>query len=391
MARIGPFLRLARKSDRHRAFAVRSGGEKLAELAFGLGGAYALLGQLRIMAVGPVAGRLAKGWLIVAFLCSVWLLTLLSVRPSMPAALISSYPLTRIQRLVFLLLSHLHNYRTMALLIASALVVGTMIRIPTPFWPMVEASGTLFLTVVLGLALTVLLSQMSGSGSSLLVDRRVPTTRRFPLEHKELGYFCRTLDPYAALIISVAAAYTELKASWMTPATASIPLLLIGMIQIAPVLNPFGLDSPLERNRYMLLPLSARRVLGGKHLALTSLWLGTASPLIGALLFRMSAVDGLKTVFLTGVILLGWLSIGLALMKTPAAQRVRLAFGSLSGEGMSISLMFQAVGLLIVGPLVPMVCFLELRGQVALAVASIQLLLMLSLYNHLLKKGKIRC
>src|SRR6266700_7899067 len=61
---------------------------------------------------------------------------------------------------------------------------------------------------------TFLRSPLVGIFSAPL-SRRIPTSGSFPLVRKELRYFGRILDPYVAVLIAVAAAYSEYVAAWM--------------------------------------------------------------------------------------------------------------------------------------------------------------------------------
>jgi hypothetical protein len=172
-----------------------------------------------------------------------------------------------------------------------------------------------------------------------------------PLFRKEISYFARTLDPYLGLIISFGFSYSELLASWLTPAKAVVPLLLVAAVQLSAIVNPFALDNAAEKDRYRLMPLPAWKISVHKHVALTTILLFTMSPLLVAALVRMTLMQDLATFVELSIILLSWLCSGVILMRLDESRNIRMSFGSLSGTGFSFGLFGLAVLILVSAPL----------------------------------------
>lgn len=100
----------------------------------------------------------------------------------------------------------------------------------------------------------------------------------------------------------------------------------------------FALDTVQGRERYRLFPISYRRIIFYKHVALVLIFAVASIPLTAAVAYRTSPVQWFAVIMASLMIMLGWCCSGLLLMHTPSALRVRMAFGTLSGEGMSIAL-----------------------------------------------------
>lgn len=369
MARVRALLALSRRSDRRVSETTRSGTEKLFEIGIAAGASFALLQQLRAIAVGPLDHRVKAGHLVALVLCALWAVIPLSIRPTIPVQALSLYPLTTAQQLLFHVLSYLQNRRLLALLAASFAVLVTIARVPEPIFHMAQATAALAISSLLGLALATLLRSFAHGNSSSGLSRRTQTSWPLPLLRKEFRYFSRTLDLWVALVISLAAGYSEYLAAWMTPAKASLPLLLLALMQLPLVLNPYGLDAPYERERYQLLPIPARRILFLKHVALATLFLAASIPLAGSLFYRMPLKESSIAVWLFLVVLLSWLCTGILLMRLPAARTVRMAFGTLSGDGMSIVLSLQAAALLLSLPILLGILFVG-AGANGLAITA---------------------
>lgn len=351
MARVRALLAHARTSDRRVSETTRSGTEKLFEVCLAAGASYALLQQLKAIATGPPDLRMKAGHLVVLVLCLLWALVPLSIQPTMPVQSLRLYPLTTTQEFTFHVLSFLQNRRLLALSAVSFAVIITLFRVPNPLLHFAGASAALIISMLFGLVLATFLRRSASGSSFPLLSRRILNSKAFPLARKEFRYFSRTLDPYVALLIALAAGYSEYLGAWMTPAKAMLPMLVFAVMYLPLVLNPFGLDAPHERDRYSLLPISPCKILLLKHIVLAFLFLASLIPLAGSLFYRMSLQEGSITALLILVVLLNWLYTGLILMRLPAARTVRITFGMLSGDGMSLLLTLQATALLLALPI----------------------------------------
>ncbi len=339
MARLRAMLALSRLSDRRWSATERSGEEKADAALFGAACAFAIFKQLHLLVFGPLVARLPAERLLVLCLCFAWIVVPLAVRPSIPVSSLGLFPLTRQQRVLYAAVSYLQNVRLFAVLGASLLIVAAEFWLPSPFLHATKAVVSFMLSAIAGLSLSVGLTLVQNRGRAF-ISRRALASHAFPMVRKELAYFRRTLDPYLALLLSLVAGYSEYLSAWVTPLRLLLPLLLIAVIQSSAVLNPFGLDTAQERERYKLLPISYRRVILQKHTALAVLSLGTTAPLIAALAWRMPFHQFVAAMLASLLVLVSWCCSGLLLMHTPSAHRVRMAFGTLSGDGMSIALAF---------------------------------------------------
>jgi hypothetical protein len=160
--------------------------------------------------------------------------------------------------------------------------------------------------------------------------------------------------------------YSELLASWLTPAKAAVPLLLVAAVQLPAIVNPFALDNAAEKDRYRLIPLPAWKISGHKHVALTTILLLTMSPLVVAALVRMTLKQDLATLVELSIILVSWLCAGVILMRLDESRNIRMSFGLLSGTGFSFGLFGLAVLILVSAPLAS--AFLLRSGTSPLAV-----------------------
>ena len=343
MARLGPLLHYARVS-RKRSFALkRSGMAKGAELCIVALLLLAYYRQLKLVMTGPPFLRFPAAEWMVFVLAALWILLPISISLSIPAPLLTTYPLSRSQRIGYLLLSHWLEWKAFALLAASVVGIVAVASTPRPWMHMAQAVCVVVAGCVGGTALAL--------GSAALQSYSVTSgqrpqawkSRKFPLFWKELVYFSRTLDPYVAFLIAIAAGYTEVIASWMTPAKATLPLLLIVVIQLPSVLNPFGLDSSSEMVRYRFIPVAFARILANKHAAIATFIFLSASPLLGTLLFRMPWRQSLFAISQFALILTSFLLTGLVLMRTQSAQNIKMRFGGLAGDGLTLELFAVAV------------------------------------------------
>jgi hypothetical protein len=136
----------------------------------------------------------------------------------------------------------------------------------------------------------------------------------------------------------------------MTPAKATVPILLLAFLQLPAVLNPFGLESSAELDRYRLLPVPFWKLLLNKHIALALLFSLSAAPIAAALVYRMPWADSCMTALQFFLVLLSWLATGSLLMGTRVARQILMAYGTVSGNGMSMLLAATAACLVAAVP-----------------------------------------
>ena len=353
MARLSDLLRYARRSDRRRVSTTRSGSFESFTMLVGAGAALGFVRQLKRIMFGPVALRLQSAEYLILALAALWLLGPLSVRPSIPATSLQVYPITDRQRLFYRVLSHAQNMQTVLMLIASLLSILVLLRLPESQLRMAQSAACFIVAALAGVALR------SGFMKLTTIQSKPPRTREqralqfpaHPLFRKEISYFARTLDPYVGLILSIGFSYSELLASWLTPAKAVVPLLLVAAVQLPAIVNPFALDNAAEMDRYRLMPLPAWKISVHKHVALTTILLFTMSPLLVAALLRMTLMQDLATLVELSIILVSWLCSGVMLMGLDESRNIRMSFGSLSGTGFSFGLFGLAVLILVSAPL----------------------------------------
>lgn len=361
MARLSDLLRYARRSDRRRVSTTRSGSFESFTMLVGAGAALGFVRQLKRIMFGPVALRLQSAEYLILALAALWLLGPLSVRPSIPATSLQVYPITDRQRLFYRVLSHAQNMQTVLMLIASLLSILVLLRLPESQLRMAQSAACFIVAALAGVALR------SGFMKLTTIQSKPPRTREqralqfpaHPLFRKEISYFARTLDPYVGLILSIGFSYSELLASWLTPAKAVVPLLLVAAVQLPAIVNPFALDNAAEMDRYRLMPLPAWKISVHKHVALTTILLFTMSPLLVAALLRMTLMQDLATLVELSIILVSWLCSGVMLMGLDESRNIRMSFGSLSGTGFSFGLFGLAILILVSAP---MASALLLRG-----------------------------
>jgi hypothetical protein len=387
MARLNSLLALARVSDRRWSKTACSGTERAVELLIGALCVLAMLRQLGLIALGPTSGRLAAARLLTLCLCTASFVIPLSVRPSIPLSSLVLYPLSRREHTIYHVASYLQIPRVLAVCTASLLAVIAAAWVPAPLHHISEAAAALFMSASTGLGLSMVVLRLQNRQRTPSLSRREPISLPFPLIRKEVAYFSRTLDPYLALALSIAAGYSEYLGAWLSPLKLLFPLLIIALVQSSAVLNPFALDTDQERNRYALLPVPFYRIVFQKHIAAALILVATTSPLAAALAYRMSLPDLLASLLMAALVLMSWLYAGLLLMPTPSARQVRMAFGTLSGEGMSLTL---ALGNALLITLVPLCAALASTkiGHANLLSASGALALITLLYVARLRRSK---
>jgi hypothetical protein len=376
MARLRPLFHYALVSNR-RAFALkRSAMARGFEYGLAFVIAYAFCKQLWSVMTGPGSARLAVAKPLVFILGALWVLLPLSSSPAFSAQQLAGYPLSRRQQGVYRLLSHWLDWKAAALLIASLACVIALAWTPRGLLHMALAMGLMLVGGICGTALAIAATQLQTCNGEAAKGRRALKMRSNPLFRKELTYYARTLDPYAALLIAMVAGYTELAAQWMTPIKATIPLLLISVTLLMAVLNPFALDAQTERDRYRSLPLSFARILANKHAALAVIFLVSESPLVAALLWQLPWLDGFAVLAELAVILVSYLLTGLVLMRTPSAGNIRIRMGSFSGQGITLELYTQAIAM---NALFPLAVLFLARGRLPLLHVAIPLAMFVAL------------
>jgi hypothetical protein len=353
MARLNDLLAYARRSDRRRVSTTRSGSFQTFTMLVGAGTALGFVRQLKRIMFGPVALRLQSAEYLILALAALWLLGPLSVRPSIPTTSLQVYPITDSQRLFYRVLSHGQNIQTVMMLIGSLLGILALIRVPESPLRMAQAATCLIAAASAGVALRSGFMKLTTIQSNFRRTREQRSLQflAHPLYRKEISYFARTLDPYVGLIMSFGFSYSELLASWLTPAKAAVLLLLVAAVQLPAIVNPFALDNAVEKDRYRLMPLPAWKISVHKHVALTTILLFTMSPLIVAALVRMTLKQDLATLVELSIILVSWLCSGVILIRLDESRNIRMSFGSLSGTGFSFGLFGLAVLILVPAPL----------------------------------------
>jgi hypothetical protein len=388
MARLRPLFHYALVSNR-RAFALkRSSMARGFEYCLAFVIAYAFCKQLWSVMTGPGSARLAVAKPLVFILGALWVLLPLSSSPAFSAQQLAGYPLSRRQQGVYRLLSHWLDWKAAALLIASLACVMAVAWTPRGLLHMALATGLMLAGGICGTALALAATRLQTCGREVAKGQRSLKVRNYPLFRKELTYYARTLDPYAALLIALAAGYTEQAAQWMTPIKATIPLLIISVVQLSAVLNPFALDTQTERDRYRSLPLSFARILANKHAALAAIFLISESPLVAALLWQLPWLEGSAVLAELAVILVSYLLTGLVLMRTPSAGNIRIRMGGFSGQGLTLELYASAM---ILNALFPLAVLFLARGRLPLLHVAIPLAMFVALsalYLWLLRRQK---
>jgi hypothetical protein len=356
MARMRSLLHYARLSRQRSMSLKRSGMAKGIELCIVALLLFAYYKQLKLMMTGPPSSRLPASELVILVLAMLWLLLPIGTIPSIPASLLTVYPLSQTQRVGYRLLSHWLDWKVTALFAASVVGIVAIALTPRPLMRIAQAICVLAAACTGGTALALGTAALQNRSLCSTQNTKARRIRRFPLFYKEITYFSRTLDPYLALLIAVAAGYTETIAAWMTPAKATLPLLLLSVIQLPSVLNPFALNTRSEIDRYRLMPFSFARILANKHASSAALFLLSALPLVGALLFRLTWRQSIFTIAQLALILVSFLLTGLVLMHTLSAQNIKMRVGGLAGEGLTLGLFSVAAIMNAFFPLAVLFC-----------------------------------
>jgi hypothetical protein len=338
MARLKVLLQFARLSDHRARIVKQSSSEITVEILFGLVAVYAYFLLLQAMVVGTMPSRLSAARWTVWILTTVWALLPLTVSSSIPVHRLLLYPFTRLERSIYWVVSILQRRRFAVLCVASMPVVFACLRLPRPML----ASGKAVLAMVLAagtsLCVSALLSNLQTREAFHWTRRPAAGRQRFPLWRKDFRYYSRTLDFYIALMVSIFAGFSEYFGRWLTPTKATIPFLLVAVLQIGTVLNPFSLDGRQQMDRYHLFPVRYRELLLQKHLALVILFATGILPLVASMLWKMSFIESCATGLQLNLVMASWLVTGLLLMHTHAAQEVRMTMGVLSSSAMSLQL-----------------------------------------------------
>jgi hypothetical protein len=325
---------------------------------------------------------------LVLALSAFWLLVPSSVRPAIDANALLPYPLTRRQRFVYRLITHLFDWKPAVLAAASLLTILASLRLPDPVPGLLAAAGCLGGVLLAGLALALASESFAGRVSARRLLRRRPRARALPLLRKEAAYFLRTLDPWSGFAIAVVAGFSQAYAAWMSPAKAAVPLLLIAAVQLPAVLNPFALNGAGERDRYRILPLPFGRILAVKHGAALLVLVGSQTPLLLALLWRQSGRDAAESAALTALIAAGYLLAGAVLSRLRATAGIQAHFGAFSGEGLSLDLYAVAVAIAAAPAVAALVAARLDPAWPALAVEAAVLLPALALHSLLLRRRR---
>lgn len=389
MARLKPLLRYAILSNR-RAFSLdKSGATRGLEICLIGGLIYAYARELKIVLTGIPPMRIAAGHLIILVLSGFWFFVPVSVIPPIPSDSIAAYPLSRSQAAAYRLISQWLDWKIPPLFAVSLIGVAALFRIPNAPMEMVRGIVILLFACFCGTAFALWTSSLRNRSRASAQRTRLLKMHRMPLFRKEFVYFCRTLYPYLGLLIAIVAGYSEIIASWMTPAEVIAPLLLISALQLRVVLNPFALSSLPELHRYRILPATFSHVLGTKHLALMAIVSLSASPLFAAVLYCQSLKDSLITLGEVGLVLIGFLLAGVLLMRARSARHIRMRFWSLSSGGMAIGLGYMAMAVNATPPLLSVLITVRVRSfgaRVGLIWAELWILLLV--YVFLLRRQR---
>jgi hypothetical protein len=352
--------------------------------------------QLWIVLSAPLEQRVTAAYLLLLVLVLAWIAAPLSMQPSFHARFLSLYPVTRAQKAAFAVLCRLQNLPTLVLLAASLLTLLSLFGMSHPLLAVAQAAVLLTLAAIAGLVLSLALSALLQRGRIRQQGcprvRRVAViaclSRRLPLLAKDLRSFARTLDPSLALFCMAGVAITEYLGAWMTPLKTTLPLLLTATLLLSLVLNPFGLESQPERSRYRLLPAPFWKLLLQKHCALATVFLAASIPLAISISVRMSLPEICASAVQFGLVLMSWLLTGLILMRLPSSQRLRIAFGSLSGSNMPVSLAIQSLFWLSVEPVAQVFAIRAAGPLFAPFVPPVFLMFLVAVYVVLIRQQR---
>ena len=383
MARLRTLLASARLSDRRCWLARRAGGEVILEFLLAMAMAALYLRQLKAVAFGPVPLReSAASWLLLVLVLA-WLVLPASIHPSISDRHLAQFPLTRLERAAYRWMSYLQSPPLLVVVLASVPAVCSMAGLKYPWCAMAGAVALFLLAAVLGLSLAMALSALL---SQRIQRQNRPKLHRHPLMWRNLRQFTGTLDPYLAFTVSAVAGLTEYFGNWLTPAKVAVPLLLIALLQLCTVLNPFGLEMRTEQERWRLLPTPFWKILLGKHVALAVIFLLSAIPLALALALRLPRAEFCATSVQFLIVLMSWLLTGLMLMRFSASRQIHMAAGSLSGSNMPLSLAMISLVMLATVPVAESIALRGARPIVALLLAMGTLAILFFCYMLFLRR-----
>lgn len=126
---------------------------------------------------------------------------------------------------------------------------------------------------------------------------------------KEQRYFHKTLTPWLCLLFALAAGYGLLRNA--IPAIASqTAIVLFFLIGAGLTTNVFGADRARELNRYLIFPLTGRKILVGKNLGLGVIMAAQLAPLLALASWRFGWAEGALEAIEAIVLLLAHLAWG---------------------------------------------------------------------------------
>jgi hypothetical protein len=295
-------------------------------------------------------------------------------------------PLSPSERRLFALLARILTPRLLWLVAATVATLAAGLALPRPMRSLAEAASLLFAAALLGLAWALAAPGLAGRVPSARSRTGLPKPHPFPLFRKEFLAFARLLEPWLVLLLALAAALTEWLGGWMSPARAFLPFWLFAVFLLPGFLHPFGLESGPERERYRLLPLPWPELVARKHGALALIFLLSTLPLPAVLALRLSFVAFAETLMVYGLTLGGCLLAGALWHNQPAARRIHLAPGALSGSNMPLDLALEAALLTAAAPVLFLAAVHNLAPTAVLPLGCALLALVVLLYRRLLRR-----
>lgn len=373
--------------DRRRASRVeKSGGTRLLEICIAAGLAFGFAKQIWTILTGSPERQLSAETTATCVLSLLLLLIPMNLRTAFSAEVLLVFPISKPQRLFIGVIAQILDWRMITLLVASAITILSLARTPKPISQVLGVSALLLASCIAGIGFAI--------GADFLRKRirikgrasRPPQTSRYPLLRKELGYLLRTLNPYISFLVGVAVACTEIAGRWITPGKAVISLLLIAMLQLPPLLNPFALDSESEIDRYRIMPKAQGNIVAGKHLANVLLLALCFMPLLFVIALHQSWIDTVRTLTEAALVELGGLFAAMLFMGTALARQIRMEFWKTSGESMSPALFLLASASTASVVLIPWLIHFEFRSSaVSLGTSVGTALVLLLIYSKWLR------
>ncbi len=350
---------------------------------------YAYYREVRVVLTGAPLARIAAGRLMILVLSGICLLLPPGVTPSVPADSLATYPLSRVQAVLYRVISQWLDWKVAPLFAASLIGIAALLWTPNPLMEMIRGVAALLFGCLCGTAIALWTSSLRKHSRESAHVIEPSKMHRFPLLHKELAYFGRTLNPYLCLLIAAAAGYSEITSSWMTGAEVAAPFLIICSLLLPLVLNPFALSSESELHRYRIMPATFSRILGTKHLAVTVIVLSSASPLLAAALYRQSLKDSSIATAEVALVLISLLLTGILLMHARSASKIRIRFWSPSSSTEAIGLVFAAMVLNAVPSILSVFLIREVtRPEFRVGIISAEFGALLLVYVILLRRQR---